>query len=147
MLMTIGLFVFSLQTAPLKTLQRQTNWKHASNPRVGRRDALQFVGPGDENITLAGVLAPEITGGPSHLEELRSMADTGKAWTLIDATGRVWGQYVIENMDDGHSHALPSGEARKIEFSLNLKRRDDALSEQLGDITSAYTGFDSGGIA
>ncbi|BFM16258.1 phage tail protein [Maricurvus nonylphenolicus] len=141
MLMTLGLFVFTLQTAPLNGVQRQASWKHKSNPRVGQRDANQYLGPGDEYVTLPGVLAPEITGGPSNLEELRTMAGTGDAWLLIDATGAVWGQYIIESIDDKRTRPLPTGEARKIEFSIKLKRVDSDRLEQLGDINASYARF------
>jgi len=141
MLMTLGLFVFSLQTAPLNQLKRNASWKHASNSRIGKRDAKQYLGPGDEKVTLQGVIAPEITGGPANLEELRGMADQGKAWTLIDASGEVWGQFIINDINEDRTHFLPTGEARKIEFSLSLERTDNPPSELLGDINDTYSRF------
>ncbi|HEX8963635.1 MAG TPA: phage tail protein, partial [Rhodocyclaceae bacterium] len=79
----LGLFVFSLHTLPYQQLQRSAQWRHPSNSRVGRRPARQYVGPGDETITLTGTLYPEITGGAVSLALVRAMADMGKAWPLI----------------------------------------------------------------
>jgi phage protein U len=64
MMMILGMFVFSLPTLAYHELQRQTEWKHASTARVGLRDAHQYVGPGDDTITLSGWVAPELTGSP-----------------------------------------------------------------------------------
>jgi len=35
MMMALGMFVFSLRTAAYQELQRQTDWRHASNNRIG----------------------------------------------------------------------------------------------------------------
>ncbi|MFX6884252.1 phage tail protein, partial [Acinetobacter baumannii] len=59
MMMIFGVFVFSLPTATYQTLKRQTNWRHASNSRVGDMPDYQFVGRGDDVITLDGSIMPE----------------------------------------------------------------------------------------
>ena len=132
-LATLGLFVFQLKTAPFQQLQRSRNWRHPSNSRVGRKPAKQFVGPGDESITLSGALYPELTGGKPSLDELAKMADTGKAWPLIDGSDYMWGLFVIEDMQETHSELLPDGTARKIEFTVKLGAVDDDDRNMLGD--------------
>jgi len=77
MMMILGMFVFSLPTLAYQELQRKTQWKYASNGRIGRRDAKQFTGPGDDTITLSGWVAPELTGSLYSFDALRLMADTG----------------------------------------------------------------------
>ncbi len=42
MLMSLGMFVFSLPTLAYQDMQRQTAWRHPSNSRVGSRAAHQF---------------------------------------------------------------------------------------------------------
>lgn len=59
MMMALGMFVFSLSTAAYQELQRQTEWRHVSNTRIGAAPARQFVGRGDDSITLPGVILPE----------------------------------------------------------------------------------------
>ena len=58
MLMALGQFVFGLDTLAFDTLRRATAWRHPSNSRVGAMPARQSLGPGDDTITLSGVLAP-----------------------------------------------------------------------------------------
>lgn len=128
MMMALGLFVFGLRTVPYQQLQRQIAWRHPANSRVGARPARQYVGKGDEIITLSGVLYPEITGGKISLAALEMMADTGLAWPLIEGTGLFYGLYVIEEQASTHSEFFPDGAPRKIEFSLKLARTDDSDS-------------------
>lgn len=125
MMMALGLYVFGLHTLPYQSLQRQLAWRHPSNSRVGARPSRQFVGRGDETITLAGVLYPEVTGGKISLAALEAMADEGMAWPLIEGTGLYYGLFVIEEIASTHTEFFPDGAPRKIEFSLRLARVDD----------------------
>lgn len=137
MMMSLGMFVFSLPTLAYHELQRQTEWKHASNARVGARDAFQFVGKGDDTITLSGWIAPELTGSLYTLDALRLMADTGKSWILIQGTGRIYGSYIITSMTEGKTILGSDGEPAKVDFSITLKCTDDDLQnsfDNLGNI-------------
>lgn len=125
MMMSLGMFVFSLSTLAYQQLQRQTAWRHASTSRVGARAAAQFVGPGDDAITLNGVLLPDVAGDTASLDTLRDMADQGRAWVLVDGVGRVYGAWVIESINETRSLFFVDGVARRIEFALQLKRVDD----------------------
>uniref|UniRef100_UPI001BD36111 phage tail protein n=1 Tax=Sodalis sp. dw_96 TaxID=2719794 RepID=UPI001BD36111 len=63
MMMTLGLFVFTLKTVPYQNLNRATEYRWPTNSRVGLPPAAQFLGPGNDHITLSGILLPELTGG------------------------------------------------------------------------------------
>ena len=86
--------MFSLSTTAYQQLQRQTAWRHPSNPRVGALPARQFVGKGDDTITLSELILPEISGQRLSLDALRLMADSGKAWPLVEGTGRIYGLWI-----------------------------------------------------
>lgn len=135
MMMALGLFVFGLHTVPYQQLQRSRQWRHPSSSRVGRRPARQYTGPGDDTVTLTGTLYPEITGGKVSLALLAALADTGKAWPLIQGDGTFYGHYVVEDMSDTSSVFFADGAARKIEFTLKLTRVDDDKIDMFGDIT------------
>jgi len=128
MMMSLGQFVFSLSTLAYQELQRRTSWKHASTSRVGGRNARQFTGQGDDTITLTGWFAPDQgIGKLASLTELRTMADEGDAYALVDGTGTVYGAFVIEGLDEGQSLHQKDGTPRRVEFTLNLTRVDDGL--------------------
>lgn len=139
MMMVLGMFVFSLPTLAYQELQRKTDWKHPSTPRVGTRNARQFTGKGDDTITLSGWIAPELTGSVYSLDALRLMGDTGKSWILIAGTGRIYGSFVITGMTEGRTVLGQDGAAGKIEFSITLERTDESvlgLLNTLGDLGS-----------
>ncbi|WP_417761708.1 phage tail protein [Shewanella sp.] len=125
MMMTLGYFVFSRTTAPYQKTEQSMVWRHPTNARVNARPSSQFVGVGDETFHLSGVLMPEVTGGDSSLEQLITMADQGAPYPLIDGSGKVYGHYVIERISRSRSEFFQDGSARKIEFSVELKRVDD----------------------
>jgi uncharacterized protein len=147
MLMCLGQFVFQLPDLAYSELQRSTAWRHASNSRVGARPALQFVGPGDDTITLTGVLMPEITGTLQSLLTLRQMADAGDAYAMIDGAGHLFGAWVIESINEGGSAFTPDGIARRTDFNISLKRSDDALvsSAPPGNSRATLATVDSNG--
>lgn len=132
MMLALDQFVFSMETLPWQELQRQTQWKHRGNSRVGARDSRQFLGPGDDMVTITGVLVPQITGSAQSLEDLRAMADAGEAYVLVDATGLVYGAFVIEAVSETQGGHDKDGAARRIDFTVGLTRVDDRqLAEQL----------------
>lgn len=131
MMMSIGQFVFSLTTLAYQDLQRQTSWRHAANSRVGARPARQFLGPGDDTITLSGMVAMEFSNGIASLEEIRTMADTGKAWPLVDGAGYVYGQWVVEGLNTTNTLFLANGVPRRVEFQISLTRVDDNLTDTI----------------
>ena len=137
MMMALGMFVFSLHSLAYQELQRQTEWRHAAQSRIGARPARQFLGVGDETITLPGALLPKLAGSVLSLDTIRVMADTGKAWPLIEGSGRIYGIYVIESLSETRTVFFQDGTARRIEFSLTLKRIDESRVDLLGSVISS----------
>jgi len=137
MMLALGMFVFSLSTAAYQELQRQTEWRHASNNRVGAAPARQFVGRGDDTITLPGIILPELAGSALSLDALRLMANTGKAWPMVEGSGRIYGLWIIESLSETKTIFFRDGTPRRIEFTISLKRIDDDRIDLLGAGTSA----------
>lgn len=135
MMMAFGMFVFSLPTIAYQTLRRKTDWRHASNARMGAAPGYQFVGPGDDSITLSGWVAPELIGSTGSLELVRRMAATGKAYILVDGSGMVYGSYVLTDMSEDQTLFYVTGQPRRVEFTLELRRVDDSRARtMLGDL-------------
>lgn len=124
MMMYLGQFVFGLATVAFGEMQRQMAWRHPENGRVGAQPGVQYLGPEAEQITLTGVQVPEL-GQRTALEQLSQMADEGAAYTLMDGTGRVYGTYVIESLQQTGTHFVAEGLPRKTTFTLQLKSTDN----------------------
>jgi len=120
-LLTIGMFVFSIKTAPFHEWDRENSYEWAENKRFGQGPAAQFVGLGAETRTLKGVLVPELTGGPDTLETLRRMSETGKVWPMVSGTGKNLG-LVHHSISETGGALTSDGQARKITFTLKLKK-------------------------
>ena len=125
MLMALGQFVFQLPDLAYNELRRSSAWRHPGNSRVGAREGRQYVGPGEDTITLSGVLVPEIAGKRLSLTTLRNMADAGDAYALVDGVGNVLGAWVIDHLQEGATHFTWDGIPRRTEFTLSLARTDD----------------------
>lgn len=137
MMMALGMFIFSLETLAYQELQRQTGWRHGKTARIGTNPARQFMGRDDDTITLPGVLLPALAGAQITLDTLRYMADTGKAWPLVEGTGKIYGTWVIENLSETRTLFFRDGQARRIEFTLSLVRIDDGRVDMLGSAIGA----------
>lgn len=136
MMLALGMFVFSLSTAAYQALQRQTEWRHTSSNRVGAAPARQFLGRGDDSITLPGVILPELAGSALSLDALRLMANTGKAWPMVEGSGRIYGLWIIESLSETKTLFFRDGTPRRIEFTVSLKRIDDDRIDLIGTGTS-----------
>lgn len=141
MMMALGMFVFSLETLAYQEFQRQTAWRHGKTSRIGTNPARQFLGRDDDTITLPGVLLPGLAGSTLSLDTLRMMGDTGKAWPLVEGTGKIYGLWVIEDLGETRTVFFRDGAARRIEFSLKLARIDDGRVDLLGSVTGALGGI------
>jgi len=134
MMLALGMFVFERRTLPYQNLQRNANYSWATNSRVGKRNAFQFMGAGEEKITVTGALYPEITGGRVSCSLLRLMAEQGRAWPLLDGNGLIYGMYVIASVNETGTEFFSDGTPRKIDFTLTLTRVDESLVAMFGDI-------------
>ncbi|WP_315708996.1 phage tail protein [Brenneria uluponensis] len=141
MMMILGMFVFMLKTVPYQTLEQQNAWRHVKNDRVGKSPRYQYIGPGEDKVMLSGELYPEITGGDLSLSALKVMAYTGKAWPLIEGTGKIYGMYVITSINETRTVFFDDGKARKISFTLNLERVSEDLREMLSDLADIDIGI------
>ena len=122
MLLALGLFVFETPSVPFTEIARRTAWRHAKSARVGARDASQYLGPGDDAISLSGVLLPGYAGTFAAMRTLRALADEGEAWPLVAGTGDVIGDFVIVSIDERGSVLMVDGVPRKVDFTIELDR-------------------------
>ncbi|HCJ5744629.1 TPA: phage tail protein, partial [Escherichia coli] len=122
MMMIYGMFVFELKTLPHQQVQQNKAWRHVKNDRINRSASWQYIGAGEDQMTLSGILYPEITGGEVSLSLLTTQAYTGRPWPLIDGVGKIYGMYVITGLQIIRSELDCYGKAKKIEFTISFQR-------------------------
>ncbi|MDB5610670.1 MAG: phage protein [Bradyrhizobium sp.] len=125
-----------VDTPNFETFQRDVQFTWASAERLSRDPAMQFTGPGEDNISIAGRMFPYHFGGLSTLDRLRKAGRAGKPmimvrfYPLINPAGygsEVVGNYVIKRVQTVESKIGAIGIAHKIDFTLELQRYGDDL--------------------
>lgn len=123
-MMILGSFRFSINSAAYQDLTRSTEYRWASQEVFGVLPRLQFTGPGADSITLEGSIFPEYRGGLGQLNSMRALAGTGKPQRMIDGNGRILGRFVIERVQEKQSTFATFGAPKRQDFTLQLKRYD-----------------------
>ena len=121
-LFQLGDFQFDLPNGVPQTLDRTAEFRWEQQDRLLRDPALQFLGPGAQEITLDGVLLPGLSGSQATMETLRTLAAKGEPQMLTNGNGRVFGKWAIRQIREGQSTFAPGGGARQITFSVALGR-------------------------
>jgi len=123
-LMSLGLFVFGMDTVPYQALRHALEWRHGKSERHQARAASQYLGPGAETINISGLLVPEVAGSYAAFDRLVEMGDTGEDYPLMDGLGRVLGHFILVKFDRDHLTVMGGGIPRQVGFSLDLERAD-----------------------
>lgn len=126
-MLSLGSFQFGISTAAYQELTRRSGYRWPGQDRFGVAPSLQFTGPETESTSLTGVIYTEYRGGTGQLDALRSLAGGGRPLRLVDGTGRMLGQWVIEAVEEKQTVFAAFGVPRKQEFSLQLKKFPDSL--------------------
>jgi phage protein U len=121
-LFQLGEFQFTLANGAPQTLERTADYRWEVQERLLREPSAQFLGPGEQAITLDGTLYPGFTGRQSTMQQLRDMAVKGEPFMLTDGLGRVHGRWALRRVREGQSTFMDNGAARAITFSLELTR-------------------------
>ena len=133
-LMSLGEYRFGVSTAAFQELVHATEYRWAAQERLGRLPARQYLGPGEETITLRGVVHPFYKGGLGQLDSMRTEAGRGEPLRLTEGTGRVLGTWVIERIEETRRVLDADGAPRRIEFTLTLARYGDDENRSLQQI-------------
>ena len=119
-MLALGDFRFSLNTAAYSELKRNCAYRWSSVERLNTRPARQFIGMGEEIITLTGMILPHYKGGLNQIEILKTLAGNGEPLIMIDGKGIAWGQWVILSIEETQTFFTANRLPRKITFVLNL---------------------------
>jgi len=138
MQMILGAFPFGIKNAGLDSIERTTSQRFATSERLHQRSANQHLGPGDDEINIPIVIYPEFAGGTATIDTLRTMADSGNSFILIDGRGFVRGFWIVLSVEETQSYLIENGAPQKIEARLSL-RRTDKQSSILGSIANVVS--------
>lgn len=124
-MLQLGPYQFGLSTAAYQELTRTTEYRWPAQERFGQLAARQFTGPGDDSISLTGIIIPEFRGGTFQLDDMRAAAADGMPLMMVSGRGDIMGRWVIERVEEKQSIFAEQGVARRQEFGLQLRKFDD----------------------
>lgn len=127
--MLYALGPLDFEVAPFNTheVERSHTADFAAKELLGRRKSHEFVGAGDERITMRGKLFPHKLGGLDELGVLNAIRDSGAPQFLMRGDGEPLGWFLVERVRESSSHLDAQGIGRMIEFEVELLR-DEAPS-------------------
>jgi phage protein U len=125
MLLALGNYRFSVDTAVFRQSSRTNEYRWAQHDRLTTNPSLQYVGPGAQTMNIDGVIYPHYKGGLEQVDKMRAEASRGEPLLLTDGQGYVHGAWVIERIEETQSIFFSNGTARKIEFRIDLKKYED----------------------
>lgn len=121
-MLQLGAYQFGVSSAAYQGLRRSDGWQWPEQARVGQAPALQYVGAAAATVSLDGVIFPEWRGGFGQLEKMRQEAAKARPLVLVDGRGHALGMWVIERVEESQTVFAAGGVARRVEFTLQLKR-------------------------
>jgi uncharacterized protein len=113
-------YYFGARGLPQTGLDRSISYRWEAQNRIGRRPAMQFLGTGEETVSINGVIYPPQFGSFDALEKMREEAMTGTPRSMVTGYGRCYGLWCIKSIKDVQAPYWPGGMPRKVEFTLEL---------------------------
>jgi phage protein U len=150
-LLTWGDLVFKISTVAVEGISKGQDYDWVSIDRYGGRKLYQFVGIGEQQFTVSGVILPQfgynIAGGftaddlvrlpvgTKQLDDFYNIAATGAVRELIDGRGAYWGDFFIRNIQETNSQLSNTGVARRQEYQMTFVRHGQ---DSLGNTHVSY---------
>lgn len=126
----LGDYRFSIDSAAVGSIERATAWRWPAEERTGAAPVRQFTGPGEETLTLRGVILCDWRGGTGQVDAMRELAAGGAPLRLVDGwSGRDRGLWVVVRIRETVRRFWPDGRPRRQEWLLELAayHRDDSF--------------------
>lgn len=112
------------------SVQSEASADFANKPLIGRRPGYEFMGDGEETLTLSGQLLPTKLGGLDELEALQAMRRNGERMMVARGDGKIFGWYAVQSISESHEMIGFDGVGQVIKHSIKLLRVDAPGEEE-----------------
>lgn len=143
-MMQLGPIQFSIMGPVYDTFERSSDYRWATKERLKRRPAKQWIGIGDDKISVKGDVYPLFDPigngkrvGVKTIELLRGYAEQGTPLMLVSGTGKKYGRFCILSINHTDSVLFNNGLPRKQSFTMELARYGE---DELGERGIIYDG-------
>lgn len=133
MLYMIGAIQVDTFPFSVDSVRRSASADIATKPLLNGLKGAEFMGEGDDRLTLRGKLLPAKIGGLTELEAVREHMRRGAALPVMRGDGVRLGTFAITNLRDGHDYLLRDGVGAEIRYTITLKKvpADPAVTQQI----------------
>jgi len=122
MLYIIGALTMDTMPFNVDKVSRDAGADIVSKPVIGGLKPKEFMGEGDDNITLSGQLLPSKIGGLNELEAAHSMRVSGTRFPLMRGDGARLGWFAITRISEGHKHLMRNGVGFVVKHSITMTK-------------------------
>lgn len=120
--MALGPFAFEALGFSFNGISRDLDTGWADIPVASTMNALQYVGPKSEGLTINGVLFPEAYGGQQNLDGIRQAAQEGTPLMLVTLSGDIRGSHAVMSVSEDRDLHTGFGLPRRNGWSISLRR-------------------------
>jgi phage protein U len=129
-MMMLGDFAFSIDTAAYNQLAREAAWNWSEQARMGKQSLLQYTGKHGRIVRVEGESHVFFgKSGTGAVDTLYDIADRAEPLLLVSGEGDVLGWWVVIRFSDSTDRFLPGGGHRNKKWSLELKHYADDLAD------------------
>ncbi len=139
MLMMVGGVQFMIAPLNIHGHQRESATDYVEKPIVGARQPLEYVGEGQDTVSLFGRLFPKRFGGLTGLIALQAARVSGFPQFVIRGDGIPLGWFVIDHIAERQTYLDVDGVGQVIEFDIILRR--DTIPGAAGYFSSIMSMF------
>ena len=135
-LFNVGGVVFELTPLNVEDVDHSTSSDFVKHPVMGAQQPVEFMGPGDDKLSLSGSIFPRALGGEAELALLEDLQRQGQAVLVTRGMSRL-GWFIITSLRRRHRYLSPNGIGRKIELTIEIERA--GKPESSGDASGLLT--------
>lgn len=122
MLYMIGAVAVDTYPFAFDAVSRSGSADIAFKPLLNGLKGAEFMGEGDDTLSMRGQLLPAKIGGLPQLEALRSHMNQGAALPVMRGDGVRLGTYMLVSLRDNHTDLLRDGIGARVRVSVSLKK-------------------------
>lgn len=139
-LLALGDYRFAVDTAAYQTIEQETQYRWAEQPRLGKAPGQQFLGAGTRSMTISGIIYPAFVaarylGLPGEakrrvafgqIDRMKDEAAKGVPLNMTDDLGFYHGKWVILAVRQTDDEFGQKGMPKRQQFAISLKYYPDS---------------------
>lgn len=140
MLYQIGTLTLDTRPFSADDVDRSASADFAVKPLIGAMPGREFMGEGDDKLTISGQLLPFKTGGLTHLEIAHGLRRSGQRLPVMRGDGKMFGWFVIEDIRESHSELMRDGVGFVVKHTIKLVKvsPEGAAASIIGSLLSLF---------